>query len=106
MRRKVFVTQHPGARAIDLTAAQVFGELVYCSWAPEVECASVDLLLENMKGRMGSMAPGDFVLPLGAPITMMLAGLIAHSVTGGLFYVLYWDRQQQVYQVLPVNSTI
>jgi hypothetical protein len=109
---KVYVTQRPVNSglvpgkylpAVDLSAAFIYGEPEYCCHFGEAKHDTSETLLFKFRERMAGITPQDYVLPFGMPITMALGAVVAGEVTRGKFNLLYWNREERRYQVVPVD---
>ena len=84
----------------NLTPAAEYGEinvLVPAGMTLFSTVPAVRLIREKLRG----FTDDDYLLPVGDPSIMMIAGAIAAEHNGGRLKVLRWDRDQRRY--IPIN---
>lgn len=84
----------------DLTPAAKYGNLVFLL-PPEAGRFSSGLYAERMSKLLANYSDKDYILPIGDPAAMMIAGAIAAHKNKGSVNVLSWDRLTGGY--LPVT---
>lgn len=83
-------------RAIDLTPARKFGELVFLlpdGSRPALSQRLVDELRHGLK----DYSDNDYLLPVGDPALIALTAAIAARTNGGRLRLLCWDRLLRCY---------
>jgi len=101
----VYVTQEPRkirGKAIDLTPAMEFGEIVYLL-PKDVNVLDAGFATQQISRRLPSFNKGDYLLALGDPVAIAIAAALASKLSGGTFTVLKWDRQEERYYPITVN---
>jgi len=109
---RVFVTNEPyekteggGMRSkFNLTPASEFGELTVLIPAGNSLISSVPTV-RTMRDKLADFSDDDYLLPVGDPSAMMIAGAIAASVNNGRMKVLRWDRQEGRYLCIQIDVT-
>jgi hypothetical protein len=84
----------------DLTPAAKHGNLVFLL-PSEAARFSVGLYAERMAKLLANYSDSDYILPVGDPAAMMIAGALAAKANNGRVNVLSWDRLTGGY--LPVT---
>lgn len=92
---KVFVVQVDPEMPKNLSSAKEFGELVFCLERP-IKLSDIDLAESHLLNKMDSIGPNDWILPIGAPALIAIAGAIMMAKTNTV-RVLAWDRKNQSY---------
>lgn len=107
---RVFITHEPHRiengemkRQFDLTPAAAYGKLEVLIPAGVSLISSVPTV-RLMRDRLANFTDDDYLLPVGDPSAMMVAGAIAADVNGGRFKVLRWDRKAHTY--IPVQIDV
>jgi hypothetical protein len=105
-RPKVFVVQEVFRKndnglvpAFDLTPAAAFGEIrtiMPSGWNGIGTSEAEHIMQQKLK----DFKQADYLLPLGDPVLIMLAGMVAGMKTAGYVQVLKWDRKTKAY--IPV----
>jgi len=90
---KVYVTQDLGR--VNLLPAEAFGELVVVIDG-QISHMGLPRALRQMRDVMRDITKDDFILPIGHPSIMTLAGYIMADITGRI-RILAWDRQTEQY---------
>jgi hypothetical protein len=110
---RVFVTQKPYTRMRDgavryikdISPAKQYGELVYMANRgdiPEDELAAADLVWK-LRALLSGFTRHDYLLPMGHPTVMMIAGCIAAEQTGGEVKILVWNKEAHNYDVFRLD---
>ena len=96
---KVYVVQaQPGK---NLTPATHFGELIELLPYPGQIVCSPERAIETIGKKLSSFDNGDYLLLIGDPVAILIAGVMASKTNGGHVNTLKWDRQKSEYY--PVN---
>lgn len=109
---KVYITNEPFERGdgggmrskFNLTPAAEYGELVVLIPAGTSLISSVPTV-RTIREKLADFNDADYLLPVGDPSAMMIAGAIAASVNHGRMKVLRWDRQEGRYIVIQIDTT-
>jgi hypothetical protein len=108
---KVYVVNEPlkydedrgeHVRHLNLRPARDHGELVFLLPAgqlPEDPRAVADAVERGLSG----MTSEDFLLLVGDPRAIAIAGAVASRVCGGRFRLLHWQRDQRRYDPVDVD---
>jgi hypothetical protein len=98
----VYVLQHP-PQNINILAASDYGYLVIC--LPELSQLqfSPAPFIHKMRKNLRDFKPKDFILCTGDPAIIGLSTAIVSDVTGGVFNLLKWDRQERRYYPLTFD---
>ncbi len=109
----VFVVQEPLHRnsetgaiepRMNLKAADSFGERTFlASWRALENIDALDSVIEDIEDKMFDFCDDDYILPVGNPILIGIVSAIAASNNFGRMKILYWDRKDRSYQVVPVR---
>lgn len=109
---RVFVPQVPSrfdpptqlwVPTVDLTAANKFGEVVVML-PPAANRLHTAPLVAAIKERMADFAPHDYLVAVGDPSLMVIAGCVAARKNLGRLRLLKWDRRAKDY--LPTEIQI
>lgn len=109
---KVWVTNEPYQRAesggmqakFNLTPATAFGTLEVLVPAGTSLISSVPTV-RLIREKLRDFSDDDYLLPVGDPAVMMIAGAIAAEVNHGRVKLLRWDRIQQQYIVIQIDTS-
>lgn len=82
----------------DLSPAEKFGELVVLL-PPDAQRIDINACKVAMEERMASYSEDDFLLSIGYPWMLTMAGAIACRETGGLIRQLIWDKRAKDYRI-------
>lgn len=112
MTAKVYVTHEPFSRAgtgemrskFDLTPAAQYGEILVLIPAGSSLISSVPTV-RTLREKLRSFTDEDFLLPVGDPSIMMVAGSLAAEFNHGRFKVLRWDRHQHCYIPIQIDTS-
>lgn len=106
-RPRVFVVNEPakrdGSKTIDLSPACEHGELVFLSPAGDVPM-DLEPAVERMTRLLSTFTGHDFLLPVGHPMMIALAGAIAARASGGRLCMLIWKGGLGRY--VPVSADL
>lgn len=109
-RPTVYVPQEPmrwdpalGARVpmYDLSGAAKFGRIHICI-PPTIVLHDTAEIARRLAAGMETFDEGDFLLAVGSPMMIAIAGHIALSNAGGAIQMLNWDRRSGAYVSLKV----
>lgn len=103
---RVFLTQHSPkikGRAIDLTPALEYGELVVLLEAGQGEELNGTYAARRMAVMLADISDADYLLPIGNPVTIAIAGALAARFNRGRFNVLKWDNRAGTYCPVTVD---
>jgi hypothetical protein len=111
-RPTVWVTNEPFERTegggmrskFNLAPAAEFGELQVLIPAGHSLLSSVPTV-RVIKEKLSDFTDDDYLLPVGDPAAMMIAGAIAAAVNSGRMKVLKWDRMSGRYIVIQIDIT-
>lgn len=98
---RVFVTQ--GTSRLNLAKAHKHGELV--ELLPEGTHVSLNTqpALRQLKLKLHSFGDSDFILPLGDPAVIVMAGIIAAEANRGKIRLLKWDQKLKDYYSVQID---
>ena len=111
MRHRVFIVNEPMRRnrdsgemerGVDVRPAEVHGELVFLlppGAPPRDPMAMIDALTRGL----ATFRPGDFLLPVGDLIACMVAASIVSRRSDGVYKLLRWSRDAQLYVPVEVD---
>lgn len=97
---RVFVIQKSIGK--NLTPALQFGKLVTI-FEPYNVSDDVPLALKNLRQVLNDFNDDDYLLAIGSPTAMILAGIVVAVQNKGKFRLLEWDRQCFCYRVVDIN---
>lgn len=104
----VYVTQESSRRendrwvpSVDLTPALEFGQLRVLI-PPGASFFAPAPTIAALKEGLREFTEFDFLLPMGDPVIMAAASMIAAQRTGGRVSLLKWDRQIRRYVATPL----
>lgn len=108
----VFITHEPYERTenggmrskFNLNPAAEYGNLEVLIPAGNSLISSVPTV-RTLREKLRGFSDEDYLLPVGDPTIMMAAGAIAAEFNGGKIKVLRWDKQQQRYVMIQVDTT-
>lgn len=89
-------------RKIDLRPAEEYGELVFLS-APGNPPRDPSFSVRLMRERLQSARPGDYLLLVGHPLLICIAGALIPDALKRRLGVLLWDRVDQAYRPVHVD---
>lgn len=112
MTSRVFITNEPVERAegggmkskFNLAPAAEFGDLEVLIPAGGNLISSVPTV-RLLRDKLRSFNDDDYLLPVGDPAAMLAAGAIAAEFNGGRIKLLRWDRQNQRYAVVQIDTS-
>lgn len=103
----VYVTQEKARKVeghwvseFDITPALEFGK-VEILMPPGHSFFSPVPVIRALREKLKDFSDDDYLLPIGDPSIMVAAAMIAGEKTGGRIKLLKWDRFQQAY--IPVQ---
>lgn len=111
---RVFVVQQPayydtGRRGwvnkYDLSPAMEHGELVFLLRPSNVPKDKLLEMTVHLHKVLETFTVDDHILPVGDPIAIAAAVMVAGSRTGGIVSLLKWDRYDGVYEPYVVDIT-
>lgn len=104
---KVYVPQEKAKKVdgnwvpeFNLTPASEFGQ-IQVLMPPGQSFFSPVPVIRSLKDKLKDFSDEDYLLPIGDPSIMVAAAMIAGEKTGGRIKLLKWDRFQQAY--IPVQ---
>lgn len=111
LRPRVFVVQEPVKeadggfrRAIDLSPARRFGELVFLL-PPGRPPLDPEATLRVMRAKLHDYrADVDYLVTTGNPLLIAWASALAARAGGGQVTILYWQPRERSYD--PINATL
>lgn len=89
-RGRVFVTQEDSRK--NFVPAMEFGELVFLLPQGAQVFQSPGPTVAEVMRQMADFGDGDFILPIGDPVSIGIASAVAALVNGGRFKLLKFDR--------------
>jgi hypothetical protein len=87
----------------DLTPAREFGTLVYLL-GPSANPLRPAPLITELRHSLRDFGPNDYLLLIGNPVLIVLAGSIASSYAGGSINVLQWSGKEQRYLAISIHG--
>ena len=96
----VFVVQEVPNR--NVLPAQKYGELILCLPPGDVVLSAAPTV-SRLRKKLKDYKDGDYILTMGDPIAIALAGAIASDINNGNVQFLKWDRQERVYYPVKAN---
>lgn len=110
-RARVFVTQEKARKVggtwiseFDLTPASTFG-VVEILVPPGQSFFAPVPTVRMLRERLQDFNDEDYLLPVGDPSIMVAAGMIAGQANHGRVKILKWDRFQQAYIPVQLDTT-
>ena len=108
----VWVTHEPFERTEDgslrskfnLTPASEYGDIEVLVPAGMSLLSSVPTV-RMMRDKLRSFSDEDYLLPVGDPSTMLIAGTIAAEFNHGRVKILRWDRALKRYIVIKIDTS-
>ena len=98
---KVYVVQEVANR--NVLPAQQYGELILMLPPGDVVLSAAPTV-KRLRRHLKDYTDQDFILTMGDPIAIALAGAIASESNAGKVNFLKWDRQEKKYY--PVKTDI
>jgi len=111
---KVYVTQetvrrdnNTGARVprFDITPATVYGELEYLTPEGNISFAPAPII-KTLKEKLRNFTDDDYILPVGDPILIAMATMIAADMNMGKVKMLKWDKHIGSYIVINIDKGV
>lgn len=96
----VYVVQEP--RGINLMPAEKFGELKVLL-PPGNVAYSAGPTVARLKRGLATFTDEDYLLMVGDPAAIAIAGAVASMINHGRMRVLKWDRQEMQYYVVEFD---
>jgi len=109
---KVFILQEVMRRdkvtgrttpAHDFAPAAVYGEIVFVIDAQSRPSIIGRTLANQLKDVLKDFTEGDYLLPVGDPSMILVAGAILGKMHK-TFNVLQWERRQRAYIAMEINN--
>lgn len=91
------------AQAFDLSPAKKFGDIKVLLPHGSLPI-DITPMIGNLKDSLKDFSDGDFLLAIGNPTAMVMAGMVASGNNGGKVNMLYWDSKIKDY--ISVKITI
>jgi len=105
---KVYVIQevagtNQGNPKINIIGAAKYGDFVFC--LPEMAqiIFSPGPLIFKLRKILKDFTPNDYLLCIGDPAIIIVAGSIVSDITNGKYKLLKWDRQERRYYPIEIN---
>ena len=105
---KVYVIQEisgtrQGNPKINIIGASKYGDFVFC--LPEMAqiIFSPGPLIFKLRKTLKDFTPNDYLLCIGDPAIIIVAGSIVSDITNGKYKLLKWDRQERRYYPIEIN---
>ncbi len=109
---KVYVVQQPAyydttrrgwVNKYDLSPAEAHGELVFLLRPSNVPKDKLAEMAKHMHKVLTTFCIYDHILPVGDPIAIAAAVMVASTRTGGRVSLLKWDRYDGAYEPYVVD---
>ena len=97
----VYVVQEVPHR--NVLPAQKYGDLILMLPPGDIVLSAAPTV-SRLRKKLKDFNDDDYILPMGDPIAIALAGEIASDINNGKVQFLKWDRQERLYY--PVKSNI
>lgn len=108
---KVYVTQEKARKQdgiwipeFDITPAAEFGKIEILL-PPGQSFFSTVPTIRMLKEKLKDFTEDDYLLPMGDPSIMIAAAMVAGEISGGKVKLLKWDRFQQVYVEIKIDTS-
>lgn len=88
----------------DLSPAAEFGKIEVLM-PPGQSFFSPVPVIRALKEKLKDFSDNDYLLPIGDPSIMVAAAMIAGQQTGGRIKLLKWDRFQQTYIPIQLDTS-
>ena len=107
----VYIPQEPRKRdaktgqwiqAFDLSPAKEFGELKVLLPHGSLPI-DTEPMIKNIKDGLKDFSSDDYLLAIGNPTAMVLAGIVASQNNNGSIKMLYWDSKIKNYIKVDFN---
>jgi len=98
---KVYIVQENPKR--NVLAAAKFGDLEVLLPPKEQIVFSSAPTIRLMRKKLENYCDDDFLLPMGDPVAMVVAGMVAGDINQGKVNILKYDREQRAYFPVPVD---
>ena len=96
----VYVLQEMGR---NIRSAEKFGDLKIVLPDNRQIVLSSGPLTHKLKKELSTFCDNDYLLLMGDPAIIALAGAVASDVNGGKFKVLKWDRDEKKYYDIEID---
>lgn len=100
MSGKVYVVQETPGR--NLVPALQYGEVEVLLPPGQVAFSSVPTV-RRLNHNLRNFSDEDYLLMMGDPVAIALAGAVAARYNGGRMNILKWDKQERRYIVVKVD---
>jgi hypothetical protein len=98
---KVYIVQaQPGK---NLVPAIQYGELVELLPPNEQVVCSTDRAIKIIGDKLSTFDDKDYLLLIGDPIAILIAGVMAAKTNNGFVNTLKWDRQREEYYSVKLD---
>ena len=98
---KVYVTQENPK--VNILAAGRFGELNLLLLHGRQVTLSSAPVVRLLRSKLKDFTNDDFILPMGDPVAIAIASMIAAEVNNGRVKFLKWDRENSCYYSVEVD---
>lgn len=71
--------------------------------APDAHVLNAQPVVEQIKARLTRFDDEDFLIAMGDPVAIMIAGAVAAIANRGRFTVLKWEKTPGKYYPIPVD---
>ena len=96
----VYVLQEMGR---NVRSAEKFGDLKIVLPDNRQIVLSSGPLTHKLKKELSTFCDDDYLLLMGDPAIIALAGAVASDVNGGRFKILKWDRDEKKYYDIEID---
>lgn len=90
-------------RKMDLSKAEDYGEIVHVLPAGTL-MNDLDHMIEEMHRVLADYTEEDYLVLVGNPIAICVAGMIAGARTEGRINVLRWHNRHQCYEAVALDA--
>lgn len=86
----------------DVSSAREYGELSVLLPLGDV-VLSAGPITQKLQRKLKDFSDADYLLCMGDPVALTLAGAVAAESNFGRFKLLKWDRRKQVYYPIEID---
>jgi hypothetical protein len=96
----VYVVQESPGK--NIVPAREFGEIKVLLPPGQVAFSSGPTL-RRLRHELRDYVDGDYILPIGDPVAIAMAAMVASTLNRGVVNFLKWDRQEKMYYPVHVS---
>jgi len=88
---------------INVLSAQEYGDIVLLFESGQQIMFSPQPAIKKLRRKLKDFCDDDYLLMMGDPAAMVIAGCVASDVNRGKFKILKWDKKERRYYPVSIN---